>query len=303
MRVLIAYDGSPNAEQALSLAAALRLPPGSTIHLVRVAEPTVVATPAPRHFGSDVLVVQPDARAVTTGERELAAAVERMRSSELVIEARVVAGRPATVLLEEARGVGADLVVVGSRGYTSISSLLLGSVSAEIVDHARGPVLVARRPSVTRVLLATDGSAHAAVAEAIVKRWPVFDAVPIRVVSVADAGLPWNPAIAPTMPIAIGEEYERQLDEAAGAQGQVAETAAARLRAAGRDADGVSRRGDAAAVLIEDAESFGSDLIVVGSRGLKGAMRLALGSVARNVLYGSSASVLIVRGRSGAGRR
>lgn len=297
MRVLIGYDGSANAELALRLAMALRLPPGSEIHLVTVVKPTVVAAVVPRHFGSDELAVQADARVVAKHEGEQAAAVDRLRSSEHVVHALVVEGRPASVLLHEANAIRADLVVVGSRGAGSISSMLLGSVSAEVVDHARCPVLVARRPSVTRVLLASDGSPHARSAEAIVARWPLFEVVPIRVVSVADAGPPWNPAIAPTMPIQLGVEYTRHLEEAADAHAQISDAAAARLRAAGRAAEAVARRGDAAAMLIEEAASSGADLIVMGSRGHRGAKRLALGSVARNVLYGSAASVLIVRGR------
>jgi len=52
--------------------------------------------------------------------------------------------------------------------------------------------------------------------------------------------------------------------------------------------------GDAAGEIIAVAEKRGADLIVLGSRGRTGLTRLLLGSVARNVLSGSTASVLVV---------
>ena len=60
------------------------------------------------------------------------------------------------------------------------------------------------------------------------------------------------------------------------------------------------RDGDAAGEIIAAAEQRGADLIVLGSRGRTGLTRLLLGSVARNVLSGSTASVLVVRDRDGA---
>jgi len=53
--------------------------------------------------------------------------------------------------------------------------------------------------------------------------------------------------------------------------------------------------GDAAARIVETSERIGADLVVIGTRGLTGIDRLLLGSVARNVLLHSSASVLVVR--------
>jgi nucleotide-binding universal stress UspA family protein len=54
------------------------------------------------------------------------------------------------------------------------------------------------------------------------------------------------------------------------------------------------RDGDAAGEIVAAAEQRQADLIVLGSRGRTGLTRLLLGSVARNVLSGSTASVLIV---------
>jgi len=71
--------------------------------------------------------------------------------------------------------------------------------------------------------------------------------------------------------------------------------AVATLRRAGSIADGEVREGDPSDQLMRASKARGADLIVVGTRGLRGLGRLLLGSVARNVLLHTSASVLIVR--------
>ena len=57
------------------------------------------------------------------------------------------------------------------------------------------------------------------------------------------------------------------------------------------------RTGDAAAEIIAAAAEVGADLVVIGSRGRTGLASVVLGSVARNVLHGSTASVLVVHER------
>ena len=76
---------------------------------------------------------------------------------------------------------------------------------------------------------------------------------------------------------------------------RIATDAATRLRDGGRVVDVEVRAGDAAEEIIAVVEQQRADLVVLGSRGRTGLTRLLLGSVARNVLSGSTASVLIVR--------
>jgi len=75
-------------------------------------------------------------------EKEVAAAKELQ--PEIDCDGRAVQGQPADVLLEEAGD--ADLIVVGNRGHGGFASLLLGSVSHQVVQHAPCPVTVVRRP-------------------------------------------------------------------------------------------------------------------------------------------------------------
>ena len=91
------------------------------------------------------------------------------------------------------------------------------------------------------------------------------------------------------------ETYAADLREAKAEHERIATDAAARLRESGRAVDVEVRAGDAAEEIIAVVEQQRADLVVLGSRGRTGLTRLLLGSVARNVLSGSTASVLIVR--------
>jgi len=73
------------------------------------------------------------------------------------------------------------------------------------------------------------------------------------------------------------------------------EGAAAGLRAKGLEVETHCLGGDAAAALIEVAEATDADLIVVGSRGMKGGRRLMLGNVPNKVSHHAPCSVMIVR--------
>ena len=293
MRVLIAYDGSAGAEQSLRLAASVDWPADSTLRIASVIEPMVPVVGAPMAGGLAIPPPEVDAEIAAYQQEQVTDAARSLRSDGRTVVDVVLRGRPATALVEEATRFGADLVMAGSRGHGTISSLLLGSVSAEVVDQAPCPVLVSRTASIERVILATDGSGPSAAAETVVSTWPIFEDLPIRVVSVADVAVPWHTGIAPTMYRQVIQAHATDLDEAKSEHTRIVEEATERLRAHERDAEASVRTGDAAAEIVATADG-GADLVVIGSRGRTGLARVVLGSVARNVLHGSKASVLVV---------
>ena len=290
MRVLIAYDGSAGAAQAVALAEGIDLSAGSMVGVVSVVEPATL--PQWSTGGATPELQERDALAQVVAEQ--AAVVGRLSAPDRTVDAVLLRDRPASGLVDQAREFSADLVIVGSRGHGPIASLLLGSVSAEVVDHAPCPVLVARRSTLERVVFATDGSMAAAAAEDVLVRWPIFASVPIRVVSVADVVRPWTTGIAPTMYTRVLNAYAKDVGEAEAEHLRIATGSAKRLAEAGRSADAEMRKGDAAAEIIAVAQESGADLVVVGSRGQTGLKSIVLGSVARNVLVGSDASVLVI---------
>jgi nucleotide-binding universal stress UspA family protein len=295
MRVLIAYDGSPGATQAVALAESIAWPDGSVLRIGRVIEPVVMPIPGPWARGAAAPAPELENAITEYAEETTREVVQRLSAPDRSVEGVMLRGRAAGAIIDAARDLDADLIIVGSRGHGTITSLLLGSVSSEIVDQSLCPVLVARTTTLRRVVFATDGSPSARGAEARLARWPIFDGLPIDVVSVAHVVHPWSSAIAPKMYPQVLDAYEAELRAVKAEHARIATEAAARLRDAGRAVDVDMRGGDAGGEIIAVAEARGADLIVLGSRGRTGLTRLVLGSVARSVLSGSTSSVLIVR--------
>ena len=73
------------------------------------------------------------------------------------------------------------------------------------------------------------------------------------------------------------------------------ESAAAEIRAAGVDVEVFARQGDPADAILDVAEERGSDLIVIGNKGMTGAKRFLLGSVPNKISHHAPCSVLIIR--------
>jgi nucleotide-binding universal stress UspA family protein len=73
------------------------------------------------------------------------------------------------------------------------------------------------------------------------------------------------------------------------------EAAAGEVRAAGVEVEVFARQGDPADAILDVAEERGSDLIVLGNKGMTGAKRFLLGSVPNKVSHHAPCSVLIIR--------
>ncbi len=296
MRVLLTDDGSHGAAQGVALADSILWPEGSVLRVASVIEPLPMTISGP---WSAAILPSPDMEAAIAAHigDVNRAATQRLEAPGRLVEGVLLHGRAASAIVDEASATEADLVIVGARGHGQIATLLLGSVSSEIVDQAPCPVLVARGDTVSQVVFATDGSPSSLAAEALLAEWPIFAGVPIRVVSVAEVFYPWTAGIAPTMYQVVADSYAADLEEAKEVHQRLADETAVRLRAAGRTAEAEMRDGSAAAEILAVAAERQADLVILGTRGRTGLTRLLLGSVARNVLSGSPASVLVVRDR------
>ena len=144
--IVVGVDGSDGGAAALEFAAAEAALRKARLRLVSVWEVPVAA------FGTDLApaptLVPETVEAFRVRAQEVAddalAAVKKLQPT-LEIEALAVQGQPADVLLEQ--GADAELIVVGRRGLGGFKSLLLGSVSQQVVHHATCPVVVVQQPA------------------------------------------------------------------------------------------------------------------------------------------------------------
>ena len=291
MRILLALDGSTGAETARSLVDHLAWPEPSTVDTVRVIEPvwTMLAMPEASFAGSTQ-----DFTGEAEIRREMEATVTGLARPGLEAVTHVVVGRPANVITETATRLGTDLIVMGSRGRGTIATMVLGSVSAEVARHAPCPLLVARKTEIQRVMVALDGTPSSVRVVATVADAAWLLGAHIDVVNVALSGAPGPGAMFAD---AYGASLTWYEDAVAGARTAAAarvREAAEQLTAVGLDASWRVLEGDPAATLVDTAAHDDTDLIVVGTHARTGLRAMFLGSVARNVLVHTKASVLAV---------
>jgi nucleotide-binding universal stress UspA family protein len=154
--IAVAYDHGEESRAALSVAADLAVRLGARLQLITAVPPVAISVAG---------------GPLTTAELERIATRERREAGETVLadlpqavqaEARVVVG-PVGPAIAAAVFEAVDLLVAGSRGYGPLRSVLLGSVSGYLADHASCPVLVVPRGAPATI---DEGSAGTVAARA-----------------------------------------------------------------------------------------------------------------------------------------
>lgn len=142
-QVVVAYDFSPSCSAALTRAIALaNRAPFHVLHFICAIEPHGQVPGLPHQGKADYPYaerVQEKLVEVITQELKGASIEDRVH---FFVHARI--GKPSDEILELAREIGADLIIVGSRGTHGLERLVLGSVSEHIVRDAGCTVEVAR---------------------------------------------------------------------------------------------------------------------------------------------------------------
>jgi nucleotide-binding universal stress UspA family protein len=289
-RVLVATDGSDEAAGAIDWLATFPLPSDVAVEVVSVAQLPFTAE-AVAALGRRELRAQSE-QVVDDARRRLA-----KRWPDVV--ARVLDGDPRRAIVDAATESGADLIVLGARGLGAVASFLLGSVSLGVTRYAPCPVLVCRgaaRP-VRGVTVALDGSSDAQAALDVFSALPLPPELRVRLVGVvAPVRRPSSaPAfLAPSLTMAA-QQLENEARERLEAALAPAATA---LRSRVRNVVTATPTGAPAATILREAETDGSDLIVVGARGIGMVERVTLGSVSETILRQAACSVLVVRPRA-----
>jgi nucleotide-binding universal stress UspA family protein len=136
--ILVALDGSPDADQALTQAIDL----AASEHALLTLFSAVVSPPSAAYIGAGGEVVATLARdAETEGETILRTAVQRVPAG-VSVGTRLSREQVRPALIHQVEDGAHDLVVMGSRGRGALRSALLGSVSHYVLHHSPVPVLI-----------------------------------------------------------------------------------------------------------------------------------------------------------------
>ena len=141
--VLLATDGSKDAELATTTALELANSTSSELHIVLVQEPVYAYVDPSGYPFSPSAELEHELE--QQARMRLDAEVQKRRSAGgAVAEAHLRVGAAAAEIIDLAEDIGAGLIVIGSRSLGGIRRALMGSVSDSVVRHAHCPVLVVR---------------------------------------------------------------------------------------------------------------------------------------------------------------
>jgi nucleotide-binding universal stress UspA family protein len=278
--VVVGYDGSESAEDALQFGVGEAGQRGRELHLLHAFTWPLLYP----MFAAGAEVPDPTPRVAML--RLLTAAADELaeKHPDVTIRARFVDGSPGGVLVEASRD--AALLVVGHRGVGGFTGLLAGAVGTQLAGHARCPVVVVRggpehggplRPDASVVVGVDDSPASRRAAQA------AFDTARRRGSDLLVAS--WRPGHGPA---GAGAQRPLPLDEVEGYVEGVADRYPD-VRWEAVVVDG----GSAATGLISLADRVRAGLVVVGSRGAGGFRGLLLGSTSRILIEHAPCPVMV----------
>lgn len=280
MNILLATDGSPLSQAAGTCLT--RLPWPTTCELTVLS---VVDQPAGTPLGEPL----PSPQDV---QNRLAQEAERFTALGWTPQSMVREGPAAQEIVAAAEALGTDVIAVGSRGLGGVKRFLLGSVSEQVMTYAPCSVLVAReseaRDASLRVLLAYDGSPTAEAAVEMLASLALNAQTHLLVTTVMTLMTYYRmDVIQTTSPAWQAEKQAAQesLDHIEQRLRHTTPNVAVQLR----EGD------DASQEILDAAQAFNADLIVVGHKGRSGIERLLVGSVASRVVHHAPCSVWVVR--------
>jgi len=283
MNTLLAVDGSDNSYEAVhALKYFARAEQLTLLHALDVPRP---AYPMMMPEVADELYSALERSMREDGERLLARVQSLLPMHAGPSTKHLRIGSPAEVIVWTAEEQKADLIVMGARGLGPVKERLLGSVSHRVLTLAPCATLIVHGPvkAMKQILLPLQGLSDAEAAIRFLQLKPFHDAVEVTLLTVLPSTQPPWPGDAAGAAAATEE-----LEEQAAFIDGVAE----RLRAIGYQAHGVAVTGTPSTMILQQATTLRSDLILMGTRGRQGIARFVLGSVSHAVLHQMPCPVL-----------
>jgi nucleotide-binding universal stress UspA family protein len=139
-RILVATDGSENAEKAASYGINIAKITGAEVHALYVISTQNAVTPRTVTGWGEAVEEYLENKGKVAIEK-----VKKMgKDAGVKIEPVFLRGIPADKVLEYAEENNIDLIVMGTQGLTGIKKFLIGSVAENVVRHSKIPVMVIR---------------------------------------------------------------------------------------------------------------------------------------------------------------
>lgn len=276
-KILVAYDGSSSAKNALSLASQLAREDKSWIKVLAVV---------PLYQGDLELIGVSDIKEAITGPGlELLTEAKRIADHEGVhILTNLEQGEPYEQIVQVAEEESCDLIIMGRRGKAKMERELMGSVTARVIGHTGKDVLVIPETgtlSWENILLATDGSTCCDNALARALEIAQERKVKLSAVSVVYTNDEFYAMGQDTMK-ELYREADKVLDKVRKWAGDL-----------GVQTELFVRDGEPHQAITDLAAEISASLIVMGSHGRKGLTRLLMGSVTERVIGYADCPVLV----------
>ncbi|MEW6657617.1 MAG: universal stress protein [Thermodesulfobacteriota bacterium] len=260
-KLMVCTDGSPSGQNAVAVTLELAQACGSLVHVVQVLE-----------VGSEYQAaaeVQKNMEAIKDAAAKLGVGMQP-----------VVLQGPVThaAILSAAAKISPDLVIMGRRGKTALDRILMGSVTAQVIGHSPGNVMVVPRGAAVcfqRLLVALDGSPSSE------RAWKLGLAMAKQ-------------ARSQLLGVAVAPKKGDILEAQAIIQKML--TAAKQSGISLKYVKGISPRGVVPVIgIVQQAINHEVDLIIMGSHGRTGLKKLLMGSTTEKVIGNAPCPVLVVK--------
>lgn len=319
MKVLLATDGSTNAEAALEIVLYRPWSAGTEIRVLSVVEPLPAVLGAAFNlygFGNTAMQAHKSLQSQMSGLQEIYRKRLDAKFGADKVSTKVLEGRDKVKIIEEAKSWGANLIIIGAHGQNESSEFLSGSVPDYVLHNAPCSVEILRSASLStmiteiereqpveedKYLIALDDSAcsQMALSEFLGRKWP--EKAFIKVLSVVEplpyeaySGLgPWEGINPQEMTELIDRTTAAQSEQAA----KIVQEAVDKLKAAMPSAQVSAEvlEGKPRERILNCAREWPADLIVMGSHGRRGFQEFIMGSVSKATATHSPCSICVVR--------
>lgn len=285
MRVVIGIDWSDQAFAAITQTLQLYHP--TDVTLVHAVELGILQHPVVAQAGN-VQGYEDFRNSMIDSGRQLLDRAAAMVPAEVTSIRKVnEIGSPAQVILDSADNLSADLIVVGVRGRSRLSEVVLGSVSHRVLLHSSRPLLIVRGAArkIQRVLVTIEDRDDADRIAKWLTHHPFTDPTELCVLHAL-------------VPIGVNDPYDALGTETwwEGAEryaDELVNSTSAKLLNPRYTVSRNVATGNPASVIEQEAK--GRDLVVVTSHGRKGLSRFLLGSVSHAVVHHVTCPVLVLR--------